>query len=72
MKRASRCYKNYLHKLFIWADTNNMKYNAKKFELLAYAKEQEKNLHQTTNHMMIQILTPKNKLQIWGQILETS
>ena len=33
--------KNYLHKLYKWADTNNMKFNAKKFELLRYGKEQE-------------------------------
>ena len=32
---------NDLHKLYIWADTNNMKFNANKFELLQYGKEQE-------------------------------
>ena len=32
---------NYLHKLYKWADTNNMKFNANKFELLQYGKEQE-------------------------------
>ena len=32
---------NNLHKLYIWADTNNMKFNANKFELLQYGKEQE-------------------------------
>ena len=32
---------NYLHKLYKWADTNNMKFNANKFELLRYGKEQE-------------------------------
>ena len=32
---------NYLHKLYIWAYTNNMKFNANKFELLRYGKEQE-------------------------------
>ena len=32
---------NDLHKLFKWADTNNMKFNANKFELLRYEKEQE-------------------------------
>ena len=32
---------NDLHKLFKWADTNNMKFNANKFELLRYGKEQE-------------------------------
>ena len=31
--------KNDLHKLYIWADTNNMKLNEKKFELLRYGKE---------------------------------
>ena len=30
-----------LHKLHKWADTNNMKFNANKFELLRYGKEQE-------------------------------
>ena len=32
---------NNLHKLYKWADTNNMKFNANKFELLRYGKEQE-------------------------------
>ena len=32
---------NDLHKLYIWADTNNMKFNANKFELLQHGKEQE-------------------------------
>ena len=32
---------NYLHKLYKLADTNNMKFNANKFELLRYGKEQE-------------------------------
>ena len=30
-----------LHKLYKWADANNMKFNANKFELLRYGKEQE-------------------------------
>ena len=30
-----------LHKLYKWADTNNMKFNANKFKLLRYGKEQE-------------------------------
>ena len=30
-----------LHKLSKWADTSNMKFNANKFELLRYGKEQE-------------------------------
>ena len=30
-----------LHKLFIWADTNNMKFNASKFERIRYGGEQE-------------------------------
>ena len=29
------------HKLYKWADTNNMKFNANKFELLRYGKGQE-------------------------------
>ena len=32
---------NDLHKLYKWADTNNMKFNTNKFELLQYGKEQE-------------------------------
>ena len=32
---------NDLHKLDKWADINNMKFNANKFELLRYVKEQE-------------------------------
>ena len=32
---------NCLHKLYKWADTNNMKFNAIKFVLLQYGKEQE-------------------------------
>ena len=41
MKRTHRCYKNDLHKLYKWADTNKMKFNANNFELLRYGKEQE-------------------------------
>ena len=32
---------NDLHKLYKWADRNNMKLNVNKFELLRYGKEQE-------------------------------
>ena len=32
---------NNLLKLYKWADSNNMKFNANKFELLQYGKEQE-------------------------------
>ena len=32
---------NDLHRLCKWADTNNVKFNADKFELLRYGKEQE-------------------------------
>ena len=32
---------NELHKLYKWADTNNMKFNANMFELLRYVKEQK-------------------------------
>ena len=31
---------NNLHELYKWADTNYMKFNANKFELLQYGKEQ--------------------------------
>ena len=34
---------NDLHKLYKWIDTNNIKFNANKFELLHYGKEQEIN-----------------------------
>ena len=57
---------NDLHTLYKWADTNNMKFNANKFELLRYGKEQE--IKSTTtykiNHMMIQTSTTKNKSEI--------
>ena len=32
---------NDLHKVYIWLDTNNMKFNASKFKLQWYIKEQE-------------------------------
>ena len=32
---------NDLHKLYKWADANNMNFNANKFEFLRYGKEQE-------------------------------
>ena len=32
---------NNLHKLYKWADTNNIKFNANKFELLRNGKERE-------------------------------
>ena len=32
---------NDLHKQYKWADTNNRKFNANKFEFLRYGKEQE-------------------------------
>ena len=32
---------NDLHKLYKWADTNNIKFNVNKFELLRYRKDQE-------------------------------
>ena len=32
---------NDLHRLYKWADRNNMKFNANKFELLRYGNEQE-------------------------------
>ena len=32
---------NDLHKLYKWADTNNVRFNTNKFELLRYGKEQE-------------------------------
>ena len=41
MKRTQRCYKIIYIKLYRLADTNNIKFNANKFELLRYGKEQE-------------------------------
>ena len=32
---------NNLHKLYEWADTNNMKFTANKFDLLQYGNKQE-------------------------------
>ena len=55
---------NDLHKLYEWADTNNMKLTTNKFELLRYGKEQEIKLQQSTNYMMIQTSTTKNKSEI--------
>ena len=55
---------NDLHKLYKWADRNNMQFNANKFDLLRYGKEHEINLQQPTNHMMIQTSTTQNKSEI--------
>ena len=55
---------NDLYKLYKCADTNNMKFNANKFEFLRYGKEQEKNQLQPTNRVMIQISKTKNKSEI--------
>ena len=38
---------NDLHKLYKWVDTNNMKFNANKFEFLQYGKEHEINATST-------------------------
>ena len=37
----TRMLQNDLQKLYKWANANNMKFNANKFELLRYEKEQE-------------------------------
>ena len=57
---------NDLHKLYKWPDTNNMKFNANKFELRRYGKEKEIKSATTykINHMMVQISTTKNKSEI--------
>ena len=55
---------NNLHKLYKWADINNMKLNANMFELLRYGKEQEIKSARPTNHMIIQTSTTKNKSEI--------
>ena len=36
VEEDTQMLQNYLHKLYKWADTNNMKFNANKFELLRY------------------------------------
>ena len=41
MKKLHNSHLFQQHKLYKWADTNNMKLNANKFELLRYGKEQE-------------------------------
>ena len=56
---------NDLLKLYKWADTNNMKFNANKFGLLRYGIDQEIKSAKTKNHMIIQISTIKNKSEIW-------
>ena len=57
---------NDLHKLNKWADTNNMKFNANKFELLRYGKEQE--IKSTTTYKSYDTTykssTTKNKSEI--------
>ena len=40
-EKDTQMLQNNLYKLYKWADTNNMKFNANKFELLRYGKEQE-------------------------------
>ena len=40
-KEDTQMLQNDLYKLYKWADTNNIKFNANKFELLRYGKEQE-------------------------------
>ena len=50
----AKMLQNDLHRLYKWADTNNMTFNANKFELLPYGN----------HHMMIQTSTTKNKSEI--------
>ena len=57
---------NYLLKLSIWADTNNMNVNTNKLEPQRYGEEQEIKTATITYHMTIQILTAKNKSEIWA------
>ena len=40
-----------LHKMYIGADTKNMKFNVNKFELLRYGKVQEIKTATPTNHI---------------------
>ena len=40
-KEDAQMLQNDLYKLYKWAGTNNIKFNANKFELLRYGKEQE-------------------------------
>ena len=53
---------NDLHKLYKLADTNNMKFNANKFELLRYGKEQE--IISTTTYKSYDNSTLDNKEQV--------
>ena len=41
VEKDTQMLQNDLHKLYKLAETNNMKFNANKFELLQYGKEQE-------------------------------
>ena len=38
---GTQMLQNYLHKLYKYVDTNNMKFTANKFELLRYGNEQQ-------------------------------
>ena len=55
---------NDLHKLYKWANTNNMKFNANKFELWRYGQEQEIKSATTFKSYDIQTSTTKNKSEI--------
>ena len=53
---------NDVHKLYKWADTNNMKFNANKFELLGYGKEQE--IKSATSYKSYDDLNIEDKEQV--------
>ena len=55
---------NDLHKLFKWAGTNYMKFNANNLELQRYGKEQEIKSATTFRSFVVQISTTKNKSEI--------
>ena len=64
VEEDTQMLQNDLHKLYKWADTNNMKFNANKFELCDMETNRKSNLQQPTNHMMIQTSTTTNKSEI--------
>ena len=51
-----------LHRLYKWANANNMKFNAIKFELLPYEKEQE--IKSATTYKLYDYLNIDDKEQI--------
>ena len=63
-KEDTQMPQNDLHKLYKWAYTNNMKFNANKFELLRYGKEQEIKSATTYKSYADSNIETKNKSEI--------